>query len=120
MACEKKSTQNHKPPTFSRTEIDAAMQLIQLSNSIVDSSTTYLDEDHHSSNNSYSVQWKREQSKGDTTSAHTSPSTTEAVEDILADIEEDECFKRRNKRYRYVHEIYQVTHPVKATHIKSH
>ncbi|RDX79664.1 hypothetical protein CR513_39880, partial [Mucuna pruriens] len=84
MACEnKKRAGKRKHAMFSLTEIEAAKQLIQLSNS-----TIYLDEDHHSFN-SYSVQWKSQQSNDDTSAA---------IEDVLAEIEEDESLRRKNNR----------------------
>lgn len=110
MACENKNTHKHK---FSQTEIEAARQLIQLSNSsIADSNTTTdFDEDHHSSN---SVQWKPQQSKVGDDDASLSPSTSpsDEIEDVLADIEEDESLRRRNKRFRYIQDIYNATDPI--------
>ncbi|KAJ1434982.1 hypothetical protein SESBI_05347 [Sesbania bispinosa] len=111
MACENKNTQKkRKPFLFSQTEIEAARQLIQLSNSIGDSS---LDEDHHSSNNSSSVQGKPQLSKGDSSAeVSLSLSPTDSVEDVLAEIEEDERLRRKIKRYRYIEDLYNVTKPI--------
>lgn len=42
-----------------------------------------------------------------------SPSSpTDSVEDVLAEIEEDERLRRKNKRFRYVEEVYRVTDPI--------
>ncbi|KAL2342156.1 hypothetical protein Fmac_010096 [Flemingia macrophylla] len=90
MACENKK---RKHTLFSLTEIEAARLLIQLGNSIADCSTSTAC-DHHSVDG-YSVQSK--------------PQDT-AVEDVLAEIEEDERLRRRNNRYRYVRDLYKATH----------
>jgi len=103
MACEKKNPQKKKYGFFSLTEIDAAKLLLELSNS-----TTYLDENCHSnSSNNVTVQWKTQQSDD------ISPSSpTDSVEDVLAEIEEDERLRRKKKRFRYVEEVYKVTDPM--------
>jgi len=83
------NTKKKKYGFFSLTEIDAAKLLIELSNS-----TTYLDEN----------------CKGSHDISPSSP--TDSVEDVLAEIEEDERLRRKNKRFRYVEEVYRVTDPV--------
>lgn len=106
MACEKKNTQKKKYGFFSLTEIDAAKLLIELSNS-----TTYLDENCHSnSSKSVTVQSMTQQSKDSDDISPSSP--TDSVEDVLAEIEEDERLRRKNKRFRYVEEVYRVTDPI--------
>lgn len=98
----------NKKSLFSQTEIEAARNLIQLSNSITTGSTTAYSDD-----NSSSVQWKPQHSNvdddHDESPPSLSPSSSDVIEDVLADIEEDECLKRRNKRYRYIRDLYQVT-----------
>ncbi|KAK7328234.1 hypothetical protein VNO77_22336 [Canavalia gladiata] len=112
MACENKTNaQKRKPAMFSQTEIEVARTLIQLGNRVMDSSTTFLDEDRHNCNNSYSLQWKPQQSKGDTC-ADESPSSSDAIEDVLAEIEENESFRRRKKRIRYIQDLYNTTEPL--------
>ncbi|KAG5000582.1 hypothetical protein HKD37_08G022194 [Glycine soja] len=76
MACEKKKKRKGSY-MFSATEIEAARQLVELSNGSI-----------------------RE------------------VEDILAEIEEDERFRRRNSRYRYIQDLYNVTQPLRS-HVES-
>ncbi|CAJ1963587.1 unnamed protein product [Sphenostylis stenocarpa] len=105
MACENKKNgqKRKKPGMFTQTEIEMARQLIQLSNSIADSSSSQLQEDGHSFN-SESVQWKWQESNNDDESG--------AVEDVLAEIEEDESLRRRNNRYRYIQDLYNATEPL--------
>jgi hypothetical protein len=106
MACEKMNPKKKKYGFFSLTEIDAAKLLIELSNS-----TAYLDENCHSnSSNSVTVQSKTQQSKGSDDISPSSP--TDSVEDVLAEIEEDERLRRKNKRFRYVEEVYRGTDPI--------
>jgi len=104
MACEnKKNDQKRKKPgVFTQTEIEMARQLIQLSNSIADSSSTQLQEDGRSFNSSESVEWKWQKSNDE-------DDISDAVEDVLAEIEEDESLRRRNNRYRYVQDLYNAT-----------
>ncbi|ESW20462.1 hypothetical protein PHAVU_006G211400 [Phaseolus vulgaris] len=97
MACENKKNaeKRKKPCIFTQTEIEMAKLLIQLSNSIADSSSTHLREDALSFSSSESVEWKWQKS--------------DAVEDVLADIEEDESLRRRKNRYRYIRDLYNAT-----------
>lgn len=104
MACENKSAQKRKRAMFSLTEIEVAKQLIQLSNSVTVSSTTHLDDEDHHSFNSYSVERKSQQSNDD--------DSGDKVEDVLAEIEQDKILRRKNNRYRYIHDLYNVTEPV--------
>lgn len=101
MACVTRNSPKQKPTTFSQAEIEAARQLIQLSSA----GGTVVDEEHHSSNNSYSVQ-------ADVLSVSVSQSSTDAIEDVLAEIEEDERLRRRIKRYRSIQDLYNVTDPL--------
>lgn len=66
---------------FTQTEIEAARQLVELSNS--------------------------------TTCTH-----LHQVEDVLAEVEEDERLRRRNNRYRYIQDLYNVTQPLRS-HVES-
>ncbi|CAL5183140.1 unnamed protein product [Lathyrus oleraceus] len=115
MAYENKNTQEDKFGSFSEMEIDIAKQLIQLSNSNgeTQSGTTCLDENRHShsySSNSVTLQWKLEECKGGDVISPSSPG--DSVEDVLAEIEEDEGLRRKKKRIRYVEELYRVTDPI--------
>ncbi|WVY94910.1 hypothetical protein V8G54_033998 [Vigna mungo] len=103
MACEKeKSGEKRKNlGMFTQTEIEMARQLVQLSNSITDSSSTDLQEDGRSLNSSESVEGKWKKSNDEDIS--------DAVEDVLAEIEEDESLRRRNNRYRYIQDLYNST-----------
>ena len=86
-------------PTFSDSEMDAATQLIQLSSS--------RDSDGSKADSS-SVQGKPdEQCKVDCSDV-----TSKAANGIIAEAEEEEEFGRRNKRYRYIEDLYNVTEPV--------
>ncbi|KAG4948233.1 hypothetical protein JHK82_041415 [Glycine max] len=70
MACENKKKWKRKGSSmFTQTEIEAARQLVELSNS--------------------------------TTCTH-----LHQVEDVLAEVEEDERLRRRNNRYRYIQDLY--------------
>ncbi|CAI8591490.1 unnamed protein product [Vicia faba] len=107
---------NKKFGSFSEMEIDIAEQLIQLSNSNgeTQSGTTYLDENRHShsySSNSVTLQWKLEECKGSDDISPSSPGG-DSVEDVLAEIEEDEGLRRKKKRIRYIEELYRVTDPI--------
>lgn len=110
MACVKRNSPKQKPATFSLAEIEAARQLIQLSSA----GGSVFDEDPpHSSNNSYSVQWKPQADDDVYVSVSVSQSSTDdAIEDVLAEIEEDERLRRRNKRYRSIQDLYNVTDPL--------
>lgn len=99
MECENKAPQKDKSATFSQTEIDAAILLLQLSSSSADSQDRNSHSHSHSSN-SVSVLSKPQPS---------SPSDA-MIEDVLAEIEEDERLRRKVKRFRYVHDLYNVTH----------
>jgi uncharacterized FlaG/YvyC family protein len=113
MACEKKNTQKEKFGSFSETEIDVAKHLIQLSNSTggSESSTTNSVENRHSnSNNSVTLQ-----RKGSDEISPQPSSPADSVEDVLADIEEDERLRRKNKRFRYIEDLYRVTVPIVNT-----
>ncbi|CAJ2649120.1 unnamed protein product [Trifolium pratense] len=102
MACENKNTQKEKFGSFSEMEIDVAKHLIQLSNS-----TTNSDENRQSnSSNSVTLQLKG----SDDISPPSSPA--DSIEDVLADIEEDERLRRKKKRIRYVEDLYRVTVPI--------
>ena len=87
---------------FSKREIDAARQLIQLSSG--DS------EEDGSSNDSYSVEQ--------------SSNVNGSGSDVVTSIEEadDEeglgLGRRRNKRYRYVEDLYNVTKPLPVVNPK--
>jgi uncharacterized FlaG/YvyC family protein len=113
MACEKKNTQKEKFGSFSETEIDVAKHLIQLSNSTggSESSTTNSVENRHS-NSSNSVTLQR---KGSDEISPQPSSPADSVEDVLADIEEDERLRRKNKRFRYIEDLYRVTVPIVNT-----
>ncbi|MED6209264.1 hypothetical protein PIB30_053080 [Stylosanthes scabra] len=106
-ACESKNTRKPASP-FSKSEIEAAKQLIQLSSSgdEEEDGDYHLSHHHHSiSNNScsYSVVQGNNNSGGD------------VVSSALADDEENEsCLlpRRNNKRYRFLEDLYSVTVPV--------
>lgn len=104
MACENKKNgeKRKKPGIFTQTEIEMAKLLIQLSNSIADSSSTHLQEDVLSFSSSESVEWKWQKSNDE-------DDISDAVEDVLADIEEDESLRRRKNRYRYIQDLYNAT-----------
>ncbi|CAK8530242.1 unnamed protein product [Lathyrus sativus] len=111
-----KNTEQNKFGSFSEMEIDIAKQLIQLSNSNgeTQSGTTCLDDNRHShsySSNSVTLQWKLEECKGSDDISPSSPGG-DSVEDVLAEIEEDEELRRKKKRIRYVEELYRVTDPI--------
>lgn len=100
MECENKAPQNDKFATFSQTEIDAAILLLQLSSSSSSADSQDRNSHSHSSNSvSVSVLSKSQPSLGDA-----------MIEDVLAEIEEDERLRRKIKRFRYVHDLYNVTH----------
>lgn len=108
MEYENKNTQKEKFSSFSQTEIDAAKQLIELSNSIAESesSITQMGKDRHSnSSNSVTLQWKPQQCKSCNDDLY-------KVEDVLAEIEEDERLRRKIKRFRYIEDLYKVTDPI--------
>ena len=118
-ACENKRTQ--KP--FSKSEIEAAKQLIQLSSSGDD----YSEEegggggggDHHSSNNScsYSVVQGNPQEDQSTIKVDTVGDVSSVA--ATAEEDEDETLPRRNnKRYRFIEDLYSVTVPVPAVKAK--
>ncbi|GAU43311.1 hypothetical protein TSUD_390100 [Trifolium subterraneum] len=110
MACENKNTQREKFGSFSETEIDVAKHLIQLSSGGSESSTINSDETRHS-NSSNSVTFEKKGS--DEISQPSSPA--DSVEDVLAEIEEDERLRRKNKRFRYIEDLYRVTVPIVNT-----
>jgi len=79
-----------------------ARQLVQLSNSITDSSNGITG----SLNSGESVEWKwRKRNDND---------ISDAVEDVLAEIEEDESLRRRNNRYRYIQDLYNSTRSIET------
>ncbi|KAK7246819.1 hypothetical protein RIF29_41689 [Crotalaria pallida] len=92
------NTLKASPTTFSQSEVEAANNLVHLCS--VGSS---IYEDHHSStnnnnnNNSYSVQWKPQSSNNAISLSSRGDDDGDEIEDILADIEEDERLKRTNK-----------------------
>ncbi|KAL1328209.1 hypothetical protein AAHE18_13G357200 [Arachis hypogaea] len=118
-ACESKINRKPASPFFSKSEIEAAKQLIQLSSSGDEEQQQY---DHHHqsmSNNScsYSVVQGTNNSGG-----------CDVVSSAAAvDEEEDESRllpTRKNKRYRFLEDLYSVTVPIvkskkKKTSIKS-
>ncbi|MED6157422.1 hypothetical protein PIB30_022994 [Stylosanthes scabra] len=115
MECENNETQKGNNSTL--TQVEAAWILTYIKNH---STTTEEDEEEEdqqensSSNNSNSLQeWK----PADEVSVVSSISSSE-IEDVLADIEEDESLKRRNKRYRYVDELYTTTQPLSEPNLR--
>lgn len=115
-ASDNKSPQ--KPISFSESEIEAAEQLIQLSNG--DS-----EEDHHSSINSCSfsmVQGKQHDhnsNKVDSGGDVASSIVATTIEDVVLAEAKDESFgRRKNKRYRYIEEVYSVTEPIAEVNVK--
>ncbi|KAI4296286.1 hypothetical protein L6164_036255 [Bauhinia variegata] len=99
-AWKNKSAQ--KPVTFSDSEIEVAKQLIQLSSG---DSDVHNDED--STNNNYSVLQRTSQGKQSRVDSG-EVTYSAAMDNILAEAE-DETFPRRNKRYRYIEDLYSVT-----------
>ncbi|KAK7400253.1 hypothetical protein VNO78_11456 [Psophocarpus tetragonolobus] len=107
----------HNPITFSQSEIEAAKQLIQLSSG--DS-----EEDHCSSNNSYSCSYSYSnsnsysysysvvQGKPQHNNLHSAPDFSSVADS------QDQTFARTTKRYRCIQDLYTVTSPLPAA--KSH
>ncbi|XLS53427.1 hypothetical protein HN51_014104 [Arachis hypogaea] len=123
-ACESKINRKPASPFFSKSEIEAAKQLIQLSSSGDEEEQQY---DHHHqsvSNNScsYSVVQGSNNSGGCDV-----VSSAAAVDEEEEEEEEDESRllpTRKNKRYRFLEDLYSVTVPIvkskkKKTSIKS-
>ncbi|MED6119539.1 hypothetical protein PIB30_012728 [Stylosanthes scabra] len=118
MECENNETQKGNNSTL--TQVEAAWILTYIKNHSTTTTTEEEDEEdqqeHSSSNNSNSLQeWKQPVDEVSVSSI----SSSSEIEDVLADIEEDETLRRSNKRYRYVHELYTTTQPLSEPAVKA-
>lgn len=101
-------TERRSPVKLSLSEIEAAKLLIQLS-----SGDSEQDRNSNNNSNSYSV---NHDNKVDSEYVSSSSISAQPAVTEMSDSEDDErCFPRRKKRYRYVNEeLYRVTSPLPA------
>ncbi|KAL4275180.1 hypothetical protein HN51_058071 [Arachis hypogaea] len=124
MECENNETQKGNNSTL--TQVEAAWILTYIKNHTITTTTTTEEEEeeeeeedqqHHSISSNNSCSYGNSVQEWKAVDEVSVSSFSMEIEDVLADIEEDESLRRRNKRYRYVDELYSTTQPLSHVYV---